>query len=123
MTDVQAAGARLRNELSKPPSQQHRDVVRDCRRTLADAWLAEHDPTPISNDGLVSLGFEHLAETPDQELRWGPLETYPEFRDREGNRRWFVVQGNHGSGIPHLLKPKNLGDVRRIMAMVTEGGK
>jgi hypothetical protein len=85
--------------------------------TLARAYLAEHDPTPITEDWLRSVGFESDAEkwpgfptwTSPPSKKVGPI-THIHHNPMEGCDGWCVGHRADGS-IPPM---ETRGDVRLL---------
>lgn len=92
------------------------DKWADCNaaRTICDAYLAEHDSTPIDPDWLKSVGF--VQDFRDLELLFdhgNNLVTLVAFSDRTG---WKIGGGTtrHISSVPLSVDPKTRGDLRKL---------
>jgi len=126
-SDVKVAAERLRSCEYESPIKVYADMIRDCtddedaarncadsdRQILAEQWLAEHDPTPITEELLRGLGFKQIEGAMPQHTAIGNLQTAPEFIDREGDRRWYLKDTN--VSIPRQLKPKTRGQLLQLL--------
>ena len=114
MNDVRQAAERLRRLYEGVP-QADVYLQKDDEHTVVDAYLRLTDETAINNDVLLRFGFTNPDECPPQWLHLGPLETHPEFTNREGDRRWNIT-GNRSqwTSLPLVLKPKTVGQLRLL---------
>lgn len=80
---------------------------------VCQAWLAEHDETPLTESWLMLSGFETRPRSP----RWldlGALLVQPTYIDTLEEARWSIFAWRNA--IPTELVPKTRGDVRRLCA-------
>ena len=122
MNEVRQAAERLRRlEFSDEtmeqvyPDDDWEVRFNDDMDIVSDAYLRLTDETAIDNDVLLRFGFTNPDECPPQWLQLGPLETHPEFTNREGDRRWNIT-GNRSqwTSLPLVLKPKTVGQLRLL---------
>lgn len=130
MGELRAAAERLRAHRGPGtpyPGPDDAGYVPDCI-TLARAYLAETDPTPVTADRLRSLGFtRHMQPARDNDLSYhagpGKFVIYCPPKSVNDLPRWAVC----GEWLPDCMTPKTVGDLRAVCRMagvpLTEGTK
>jgi hypothetical protein len=84
-----------------------------------------NDPSPLTTESLIQeFGFQQVEGAVDQDVELKiagiSLRTNPEFKDREGLRRWSIDEGRWGVGIHSCLRPRTKGQLRRLLALLAD---
>lgn len=75
----------------------------------------------INNEFLKKIGFRVLDGTDGRFLTNGILDTYPEYRSSEGQRRWMLTRSSGEIiGLPRELRPKTRAQVQLLIAYMKE---
>lgn len=120
MSNLREAAERLRN--AEASGINYHDIYgmgdEHDRRVLSEAWLALHDPTPITSVTLEGAGFGQVPKAWAGRLGCGPLQTWM-FHDSGGSyRQWFYAPAN--ALLPEYLHPATLGELRWLLEKLKE---
>jgi len=128
MTDeLRAAAERISAAADRPDSEEldgeEMWMLFEDGTRLADAYLAETDPTPITEDWLRTVGFVKRASgVACYEQRNGSLclSYYPLESNKSKQPEW-MYEDAEGSCV-YLPPPATLGQLRSLLTLLGIGG-
>jgi hypothetical protein len=119
--------AKLVSKLAWVGPDQWGDVAidKDDMEAAMAAAINESDEAPLTTENLIQeFGFKPVEGGTEHDIflevaggAW--LRTWPEFRDREGERRFYLEKGNNVWALG-LLRPRTKGQLRRLLALLAD---